>query len=104
MLSGHQTKIPPTGSENWPKPWVQMKYYSFHPCIYKSMLGPASPGAKAGDLVAVYDKEGQPFGTGLYNPKARVPLRMVDHGETRVGEEIFVQRIEEAMDLRVKSL
>ena len=104
MTPGKPSKPPPDGSDQWPKPWVQMKYFSFHPCIYKSMLGRASSDAKAGDLVAVFDKEGQPFGTGLYNPKARVPLRMVDHGETNVGEDIFLQRIEEAIDLRLKSL
>jgi 23S rRNA (cytosine1962-C5)-methyltransferase len=68
------------------------------------MLGPASPGARAGDLVGVYDREGQFFGTGLYNPKARVPLRMVAHGEQRVGEEIFQRRIDQALDLRLKVL
>jgi 23S rRNA (cytosine1962-C5)-methyltransferase len=104
MTPGNANKLPPDGSENWPKPWVQMKYFSFHSCIYKSMLGSASSDARAGDLVAVFDKEGQPFGTGLYNPKARVPLRMVDHGETRVGEEIFLQRLEDAMGLRCKLL
>jgi len=104
MTPENPSKPPNLGSENWPKPWVQMKYYSFHPCIYKSMLGSASPDARAGDLVAVFDKEGQPFGTGLYNPKARVPLRIVDHGEKPVGEEIFLSRIEQAIDLRLKLL
>ncbi len=102
MTPGNPSKTPPVGSENWPKPWVQMKYFSFHPCIYKSMLGPASADARAGDLVAVFDKEGQPFGTGLYNPRARVPLRIMDHGETPVGEEIFLKRIEQAIDLRAR--
>jgi len=104
MTPENPSKPPNLGSETWPKPWVQMKYYSFHPCIYKSMLGSASPDARAGDLVAVFDKEGQPFGTGLYNPKARVPLRIVDHGEKPVGEEIFLSRIEQAIDLRLNLL
>src|ERR1043165_6937343 len=96
-----RSREPHPDSENWEKPWVQMRYYSFHPCIYKSMLGPASPGAKAGDLVGVYDKEGLPFGTGLYNPKARVPLRVLDHGPTRLGEDLFLARIEQALALRL---
>jgi 23S rRNA (cytosine1962-C5)-methyltransferase len=104
MISESRNKPAPPGSEQWPKPWVQMRYWSFHPCIYKSMLGPASPDARPGNLVAVFDKEGQPFGTGLYNPKARVPLRMVDHGETPVGEDIFPRRIDEAIDLRLTVL
>jgi 23S rRNA (cytosine1962-C5)-methyltransferase len=90
--------------DNWVRPWVQVRYWSFHPCIYKSMLGPASPDARAGNLVAVYDKEGQPFGTGLYNPKARVPLRVIDHGPTVVGEDVFLERIQQALDLRLEEL
>ena len=68
---------PPPGSENWRAPWAQMKYWSFHPCIFPAMLGAVSPGAKPGDLVHVYDKEGNPFGAGLYHPRARVPLRVL---------------------------
>ncbi len=99
-----RSKGPPPGSDQWTKPWVQMRHYSFHPCIYKSMLGPASPDARAGSLVAVYDKEGLPFGTGLFNPKARVPLRVLHHGEIPVGEELFTQRIDQAIDLRLNTL
>lgn len=50
------------------------------------MLKAASPDAKAGDLVSVYDKEGRHFGTGLYNPRARVPLRVIHHGTHAVDE------------------
>jgi 23S rRNA (cytosine1962-C5)-methyltransferase len=45
------------------------------------MLRAVSPDAGPGDLVNVYDKEGQIFGSGFYNPKARVPLRVLQHGE-----------------------
>lgn len=95
---------PPPGSDQWLKPWVQMRYWSYHPCIYKSMLGQASPDARAGQLVHVYDKEGQPFGTGLYNPKARVPLRVIHHGDTPVGEDYFLTLIDQALDLRLNAL
>jgi 23S rRNA (cytosine1962-C5)-methyltransferase len=88
----------------WRTPWVQLKSYSFNPCLYPSMVKIASPDAEAGDLVSVYDKEGRPFGTGLYNPKARVPLRMVYHGTEPVGEDYLLQLLDRAVDLRLNVL
>jgi len=68
------------------------------------MVRSASPDARAGDLVSVYDKEGRPFGAGLYNPKARVPLRMVFHGSEPVGEDHFLRLLDRAVDLRLNIL
>ncbi len=95
---------PPPGSEAWPRPWVQLKYYSNQPTIYPAMIAGASQDAKPGDLVAVFDKEGRPFGSGLWNPKARVPLRVLHHGEEPVGEELFDRALERALDLRLRLL
>jgi len=68
------------------------------------MIKTASPDAKAGDLVTVYDKEGRPFGAGLYNPKARVPVRMFHHGPEPIGEDHFLSLLDRAVDLRLKVL
>lgn len=91
---------PPAGSEHWEQPWAQIKYFSFHPSIYPNMIRATSPDAGAGDLVKVYDKEGQPFGTGFYNPKARVPLRVVHHGQETLTEQHLDERITRAVELR----
>lgn len=71
----------PAGSDAWPAPWAQMKYYSYHPAIFPNMVGAVSGDAGAGDLVNIFDKEGRRFGAGYYNPRARVPLRVLHHGE-----------------------
>lgn len=92
---------PPAGSETWRAPWVQMKYVSFHPCIYPAMILGASPDTAPGGLVNVYDKDGQPFGTGHFNPRARVPLRMLHQGAEPVGEEFFVELLGRALALRL---
>ncbi|MBI3882192.1 MAG: class I SAM-dependent rRNA methyltransferase [Verrucomicrobia bacterium] len=68
------------------------------------MIGGASPDAQPGDFVAVFDKAGQRFGSGLWNPPARVPLRMVHYGTEHVGEEHLDQLLERAVDLREKLL
>jgi len=92
---------PPPGSENWITPWVQLKYYSFNPCIYPAMIRGASPDAGAGQIVAVYDREGDHFGTGFYNPRARVPLRVFHHGREPVGEDHLLEALDRALALRL---
>jgi 23S rRNA (cytosine1962-C5)-methyltransferase len=95
---------PPAGSESWLRPWAQMKYFSFHPAVYPNMLRAVSPDAGAGDLVNVYDKEGQLFGSGFFNPNAKVPLRVLQHGEDVLTEEALDTRVDAALDLRLKTL
>lgn len=81
-------------------PWVQLKYYSSAPTLYPAMVHSASPDARPGDLVSVYDKEGRAYGAGLYNPHARVPVRMFHHGEALFGEEDILRLLDRAVDLR----
>lgn len=95
---------PPAGSGSWLRPWAQMKYFSFHPAVYPNMLRAVSPDAKAGDLVNVYDKEGQLFGSGFFNPNAKVPLRVLQHGDEVLTEEALDARVDAALDLRLKTL
>jgi 23S rRNA (cytosine1962-C5)-methyltransferase len=68
------------------------------------MIKAASRDAQAGDLVNVYDKDGQPFGAGLYNPKARVPLRMILHGPGPITEDYFFSLLDQAVALRLDTL
>lgn len=65
------------------------------------MLNAASPDCKPGSLVHVYDKEGRPFGAGLYNPTARVPLRMLFHGAGPCSEDHLAALLERAINLRL---
>jgi 23S rRNA (cytosine1962-C5)-methyltransferase len=52
----------------------------------------------------VYDKEGQPFGTGFFNPNARVPLRVLDHHAENFDEASLDARLDAALDLRLNTL
>ncbi len=102
--SSPASSAPPPGSEGWLRPWAQMKYFSFHPAVYPNMIRAVSPDAGAGDLVHVYDKEGQLFGSGFFNPKAHVPLRVLQHGENVLSEDTLDARLDAALDLRLKTL
>jgi len=84
----------------WSKPWAQLKFVTFQPHIFPRMLDRVSSDAKAGDLVAVYDRNGQYSGAGLFNPRAKIPLRVVCHSGEPVGEDYFDAALRRAVALR----
>lgn len=90
----------PEEKARWPRPWAQLKFVTFQPAIFPRMLGDVSPGARPGDFVAVYDKFGNRIGAGLYNPRAKMPLRVVTHTTEAVGEEYFETALRRAVALR----
>ncbi|MEG1258173.1 MAG: class I SAM-dependent rRNA methyltransferase, partial [Akkermansia sp.] len=49
----------PLGSEEWLSPWVELKYFSYNPAVFPRMIGSISGDAAPGQLVHVYDKNGE---------------------------------------------
>ncbi|HVW20262.1 MAG TPA: class I SAM-dependent rRNA methyltransferase [Opitutaceae bacterium] len=92
----------PADRSAWVRPWAQLKYFTFQPQIFPRLLGKVSPEARPGDLVAVYDKNGGRLGAGLYNPRAKIPLRVVAHGDGPLSEGYFEEAIRRAAELRRK--
>lgn len=91
---------PPSVSER-PTPWAQLKYFTFQPAIFPRLLGDVSRDARPGDLVTVYDKAGYKLGAGLYNPRAKIVLRVIAHGaEAELGEAYFEKALRRAVALR----
>jgi Predicted SAM-dependent methyltransferases len=84
----------------WVKPWAQLKYFTFQPAIFPRLLGQVSSDARPGDFVNVYDKNGNLAGGGLYNPRAKIPLRVVAHSTEPVNESYFEAAIRRAVELR----
>lgn len=80
--------------------WAQVKYWSFAPAVFPNMISAVSEEAKAGGLIRVYDKEGGRFGHGLYNPNAKVPLRVIHHGQEDIDETFLDVAVERALELR----
>ncbi|MGN0874858.1 MAG: class I SAM-dependent rRNA methyltransferase [Akkermansia sp.] len=83
----------PDGSEQWLRPWVQLKYFTYNPAVFPRMLGAVSSDAVKGGLIHVYDKNGELFGGGFWNPDSRTPLRMLRHG----AEPLTEQALEDAL-------
>jgi len=88
----------------WRRPWVHLKNAAFRPAVYPAMIRDASPDAMPGALVQVYDRGGVEFGWGLWNPQARVPLRMVHRGPGPLEEGVFATLLQRAVALRVDTL
>ena len=95
---------PPAGSENWVRPWVQLKYFTYNPAVFPRMLGAASPDAEPGCVVNVYDKNGEFFGSGFWNPASRTPLRMLRHGSTPLNESDLLEALRSAVTWRRECL
>lgn len=90
----------PVDRAQWSRPWAQLKFFTFQPAIFPRMLGEVSRDARPGDLVTVYDKAGARLGAGLYNPRAKMPLRVVVHTPEPVDETYFEAALDRAVALR----
>jgi 23S rRNA (cytosine1962-C5)-methyltransferase len=94
-------EVPSYDRSTWIRPWAQLKYFTFQPAIFPRLLGHVSDDARPGDLVNVYDKGGKFTGAGLYNPRAKIPLRVVSHAQEPVSEVYFDAAIRRAVELRL---
>jgi len=93
------SQSPPTHA--LPIPWVRLRSASSGPQLYKRMIDEVDPRAKAGDIVAVYDKANAPYGAALYNPKSLIALRLLTRGLAGFDtERFFAERLKAAVDFR----
>lgn len=83
-----------------PPETVQLRFVRYGPAIFSRLLADKLRGHAPGSLIQVLDPDGRPFGTGIINPAARVPLRIYHHGEERVGEDYLDSLVERAIQLR----
>jgi len=91
---------PPPGHAS-PLPWVKLRSASATSSIFKRMIGDKDPKARPGDLVAVYDKVGAPYGVALYNPKSLITLRLLTRELAGFDpEDFFAKRLSRAVELR----
>ncbi|MEM9026681.1 MAG: class I SAM-dependent methyltransferase, partial [Verrucomicrobiota bacterium] len=101
MPSSHEAFVP--GSDPV-EPWVQIKYFNFAQTIYPNMIHATSKGISAGSLVNVYDPNGDFFGTGFFNERARMPLRVIHHGAGPITEADLENRVRESARFRAEVL
>ena len=91
----------PPAAHTGPLPWVKLRSASATANLYKRMIGETDPRAKPGDLVAVYDKTGAPYGIALYNPKSLITLRLLTREWSGFdAEAFFAKTLDRAVELR----
>jgi 23S rRNA (cytosine1962-C5)-methyltransferase len=84
-----------------PIPWVRLRSAASGHQLYKRMIGEADPKAKPGDVVALYDRSGAPFGVALYNPRSLIALRLLTRGVGGFDADAFFdERIGAAVEFR----
>lgn len=81
-------------------PWVQLRSGTGHPFIYKRMVRAADPAARPGDVVSIYDKHGELFGRGLYNPRSEIAVRVLAFDDRPIDEGFWRATLGEAVALR----
>ncbi len=87
-------------SHSGPLPWVQLRNVVYGTSVFRKMIGRIANGLRAGDMVSVYDRDGVPFGTAIYNSQAPIALRMIEFGAASVDESFLEQRLERAVHFR----
>lgn len=86
-------------------PWVRLRSAASGHQLYKRMLAEVDPKAKAGDLVAVYDRSDAPYGVALYNPRSLIALRLLTRGIGAFdADAFFAERVRTAVEFRRQTL
>lgn len=85
-----------------PYPWVKLRSGSSHAFLYQRMIGEVNPAARAGDIVAVYDKSGRLFGHAFYHDRSQIALRMLSYDPAPIDEDFFRRRLADAIGWRQK--
>lgn len=83
---------------------LRIQVHGRHPRFYrKQVQKPARP-LPTGSRVFVRDKEGKAIGTGFYNSRSQVALRIFDRGFEPAGEGRIMELLQEAIDYRERRL
>lgn len=82
------------------EPWVELSRPPHHPLIWSSSVRRASPGARAGDIVELYDDDGDFYGAGFYSPKGRYRVRALTRDGRALEDGWIAERLDAAVALR----
>src|SRR5215468_10017974 len=75
-----------------------------HPWVYHGSVLRLSQPAADGDLVQVKDHRQRLLGTGFYNSKSKINVRVLSPERVEVNRAFFQQRIRAALALRQKHM
>lgn len=86
------------------KPGEADRIVAGHPWVYHSSILRMTAQAGDGELVQVKDHRQRLLGTGFYNSRSKINVRLLDHERVDVDEKFFEQRIRTALAVRQRHL
>lgn len=81
-------------------PWVRLRSFPRGPLVYRKLIASVGPDAQPGGLVRIFDRDGEIYGHGDYNPASQIALRVLSLGPEPPGEAFWRSRIAAAAGLR----
>lgn len=86
------------------KPKDAERVVSGHPWIYATSIRKIDGQPSDGDVVYIEDGRNRPLGTGFYNSKSKIVVRVIAKEFVDVNEDFFVDRITKALEVRKRHL
>src|SRR5881394_4091969 len=86
------------------KPGEADRIIAGHPWIYHSSVLRLTQPAADGDVVQVKDHRQRLLGTGVYNSKSKINVRLLSPDRVEINQSFFLDRIRSALAVRQKHL
>src|SRR5689334_4769680 len=83
---------------------LKVRVHGRHPWFYRKMIQKPDPPIAAGSVAVVRDREGHLVGTGFYNPRAELALRLFSSDAVKDVQSHFVEALRQAALLREEAL
>lgn len=83
---------------------LKVRAHGRHPWFYRKMIQKPDAAIPAGSVCTVRDREGRMVGTGFYNPRCELALRMFADGPVEDVRAHFVEALRRAVLLREQTL
>ena len=78
----------------------QKKLLQGHPWVYGNEIERVEGEIEDGGLVTVVDFRGRYMGTGFYNSKSLITVRLLTHRQEEITDELIASRVKAACDYR----
>lgn len=78
----------------------QKKLLQGHPWVYGNEIERVEGEIADGDLVTVVDFRGRYMGTGFYNSRSLITVRLLTHRQEEITDELIASRVKAACDYR----
>ncbi len=86
------------------KPGEADRIVAGHPWVYHTSIMRMTAQAGDGELVQVKDHRQRLLGTGFYNSRSKINVRLLDHERVDVDQKFFEERINAALAVRQRHL